>query len=121
MLTTGMPDLARRRLRFIIVREGFQPRDDRGPSLAVPEANREIVKSWSKFDVDELAATSAIIIGETKELESSFAGAPADPSPSQISDAAYVALQKVFEFAPPEQYLWVRRAQRKVKRLLRAT
>lgn len=121
MLTTGMPDLARRRLRFIIVREGFQPRDDRGPSLAVPEANREIVKSWSKFDVDELAATSAIIIGETKELESNFAGAPADPSPSQISDAAYVALQKVFEFAPPEQYLWVRRAQRKVKRLLRAT
>jgi hypothetical protein len=121
MLTTGMPDLARRRLRFIIVREGFHPRPDRGPSLAVPEANRAVVTEWSRFDVAELASTSADVIGDIEELQSNFSGASNDPTPSEISDAAYVALQKVFEFAPPEQYLWVRRAQRKIKRLLRAT
>lgn len=121
MLTTGMPDLARRRLRFIIVREGFHPRAERGPALAVPESNRGLVTRWSSFDVRELSATSAKIIGDAEELQSRFSGAPADPTPSEISDAAYVALQKVFEFAPPEQYLWFRRTQRKIKRLLRAS
>lgn len=121
MLTTGMPDLARRRLRFIIVREGFHSRDDRGPGLAVPEANRDLVKRWSSFDVAELAQTEAKVFGDVSELQSSFVRAPGDPTPSQISDAAYVALQKVFEFAPPEQYLWVRRFQRRIKKLLRVT
>ena len=121
MLSTKMPDLARRRLRFMIVREGFHTRPERGPNLAVPEQDRSSVSGWSKFDVDELSNTGASIVGSLDELLSDFTKAPKDPTASEVSDATYLALQKVFEFAPPESYLTVRRIQRKLKKLLRSS
>jgi hypothetical protein len=121
MLSTKMPDLAKRRLRFMIVREGFHSRPERGPNLAVPEQDRTTVAGWSKLDVEELSTTGAKIIGDISELQSEFKSAPKDPTATEVSDATYLALEKVFEFAPPESYLTVRRARRKLKKLLRAS
>lgn len=121
MLSTKLPDSARRRLRFTVVREGFQPRTERGPNLAVPEQERATVGDWSRFDVAELAKTDAAIFGSVSELESNFVNAPRDPSATEVSDATYLALQKVFEFAPPHVVLGYRRVQRKLKRLVGAS
>ncbi|MDN3351597.1 hypothetical protein [Actinomadura sp. DC4] len=63
------PDTARR-LREAVLADGFQPRVERGPRIAVPPHWRSCVAEWSAQDVSELLESGVTVIGDTADLRS---------------------------------------------------
>ena len=65
---TGWDPQPARRLREAILTEGFQPRTERGPRIAIPSHWRARVARWSTEDVTELHDSGVTLIGALTDL-----------------------------------------------------
>jgi hypothetical protein len=89
----GWPADRARKLREVILTEGFQRRSDRGPRIAIPASRRERVARWSAEDLAELRETGVSLVGDVADLEP--ASGPAEvplPTIEQIGAAGAAAV-----------------------------
>jgi hypothetical protein len=70
LASAGWPSDRARRLREAVLTQGFQPRPERGPRIAIPARWRTCVGEWSTEDVAELLATGVTVIGDVADLRS---------------------------------------------------
>jgi hypothetical protein len=70
LATAGWSADKARRLREVVLTEGFQPRTDRGPRITVPEHWRTRVAEWSEEDVTDLLKSGVTVIGDVEDLRS---------------------------------------------------
>jgi hypothetical protein len=57
-----------RRLREVILTEGFQSRAERGPRLTIPPAWSARVAQWSTEDITDLLGSGVTVIGDVADL-----------------------------------------------------
>lgn len=89
----GWPADRARRLREVILTDGFQRRSDRGPRIVIPASRRERVARWSAEDLAELRDTGVILVGDVADLEPAPGiGEVLLPTPEQIGAAGAAAI-----------------------------
>jgi hypothetical protein len=68
LASAGWPSDRARRLREAVLTDGFKPRAERGPRIAVPAHWRSRVADWSAEDVADLLDSGVTLIGEPADL-----------------------------------------------------
>lgn len=98
----GWPPVQARRLREVVLNEGFARRDDRGPRIAIPSRWAECVARWSAEDVAELCDSGVTIVGDTEDLRAEARpGGTRPPTVEEIGAAGAAALLAVADDLRP--------------------
>lgn len=111
---------AANRLRELIITEGFAPRADRGPKIAVPPEWRERVARWSREDLDDLAETGVTMIGDAGDLRYDTGDDTTPlPSPEQVDQANAAAMSVMLRHREAEAWTARRDPETTAERVLR--
>jgi hypothetical protein len=91
-----------RRLRELILNEGFSQRDDRGPKIALPPRWSAQVAQWSAEDLTDLRQTGVTVVGDLNDLSSDpDDGDHRSPTPDEIGAAGAAAVLAAASKVPP--------------------
>ncbi|MFB9833248.1 hypothetical protein [Actinoallomurus acaciae] len=101
LASAGWPSDRARRLREAVLSDGFQPRTERGPRIAIPAHWRSCVAEWSAEDVADLLDSGVTVIGDPADLrpEPAREDVPA-PTIEEVGAACAAAVLAVNGKAP---------------------